>query len=298
MENLSLGFTVTRTFNRDEIFKEAREIVQSSGQFLGAERAATAPADRSALDRLAKLEEEHASFATQLHVLPLTADDFAEGQGRPSRQLALELAGNRFFQVEIPILLFPRSGWAFTRLECVIEFCPGEPPGERPVIRDLFPADVWRDLLKAHQTLAVGIDENLEFRASAEGSTEAAPALSGSGRAGVGGQLRIGAGLVAGPFQYTLRRPEVRSRGRLHSEAFWRLDSRAHVDQEDVVLRVVLMVPTRRTAPVSAEAELKAYHDFEGWSADLFKDWGGAALKAFFGAGGVVTATGRWDRLA
>jgi hypothetical protein len=93
----------------------------------------------------------------------------------------------------------------------------------------------------------------------------------------------------------------VRARGRGNVECFWRLDGKGHVDQEDVVLDVVLMVPHTRQSAVRAIGELKAYHDFQPWTADLFQDWlpyFGKALKSLFGAGVVVRETMTWENVA
>ncbi len=81
-------------------------------------------------------------------------------------------------------------------------------------------------------------------------------------------------------------------------ESFWRLDGKRYVDEEEVVLSVVLMVPEARRQPLTAAAELRAYHDFQLWTSDLSKDWSfGAAIRSLLGSGAVITSRQEWRPL-
>jgi hypothetical protein len=133
------------------------------------------------------------------------------------------------------------------------------------------------------------VDESLRFRALSNAvHLEAEVKASAAGNAAV----------TAGPFKYSLRRPEVVSRGRGNAEAFWRLDGKKHVAEEEASLGIVLKVPRSRQHPVNAEGILRAYHDFEFWTADLFKDWNFTdAVRSFFRSGAPVANSCVWPNL-
>lgn len=286
-----LNFTIQETFDRQELLAEAMEIVRYADVELGPEAEAKDIDNRKAqaIEHLHKLGEEQASFSLKLDVRRLTRKDFEEQGIEPSRELKAKMKKNHFYQVGIPITLFPKSGWAFTRLECRVEFCPGETNvHQHPIIHDIFPDDVWADILSFEDHLVLGLDENLAFRAQVKELKGQWQHLSAAAQAKLAVQVGSGAKLVVGPFSYRIRRSNVRSRGRGNVECFWRLDGAEYIDEEDVRLRLVLMVPKDRLQPVNAIGELTAYHDFQLWSADVFKDWindFGKAIKALFGAG-------------
>jgi hypothetical protein len=296
-----LDFTVKEPFDRQRLLEEALEVVKYTHVHMGpsGRPEAAAGSIERAVAQLEKLDSEQASFSPRLDVLPITEATFATREMPPSDELRAAMESNWFYRIHIPVTLFPRSGWAFTRLECAVEFCPGEvSPQKRPLIHELFPDDVWTDVLSIQEDLRVGLDENLEFRAQVEPLKGRWAMLSGDAQARLALHAGGTAKLVAGPFSYHIRRAKIRARGRRNVESFWRLDGNTHVDEEDVVLGVVLMVPKGRRDPVWATGQLRAYHDFQVWSADIFKDWTrhfGDGLRAFFGAGTVLGAQMKWE---
>jgi len=80
-------------------------------------------------------------------------------------------AAARFYAVTFPVILFPRRGWAFNRLECQVELNPGEPSKRRPLAHDIFPASSWETLANGLQmwrmriTSAEAVSMNLGFTA-------------------------------------------------------------------------------------------------------------------------------------
>jgi hypothetical protein len=293
-------FTLTEAFDRQRLLAEALEVVRHADVPMGKGAPLEGSARKSeAIQLLEKLEKEHAVFSPRLDVRLLTPEDHAGKGHQFSAELRGLLEDNAFYRVEIPITLFPLSGWAFTRLEGWVEFCPGEPDVHlRPVVHDLFPDDVWAEILSFQQSLSVGVDEDLQFRAEVEELKGRWQNLSTQAKARVCIRARAGARLVAGPFNYRFRRAEVRGRGRGGVQAFWRLDGKAHVDEEDVQLVVVLRVPRGRRAPLHAVGALKAYHDFQLWTSDIFRDWAphfSAALKSLLGFGIPVTDQRTWS---
>lgn len=294
-------FTVEESFDREALLAEALEIVRYADVLMGSEEQPKELDTRKvqAIKGLQRLAEEQALFSPKLDIHHLTKEDFEERGIEPSYDLKAKIRNNHFYQVNIPVTLFPKSGWAFTRLECWIEFCPSEQDAnQRPVIYEIFPEDVWSEIFRFQDQLSLGLDENLAFRAQVENLEGNWKKLSSKAQAKLAVRVGGRAGLVVGPFSYRTRRAKVMSRGRGNVESFWRLDGQDHVDSEDVLLGVVLMVPKSREQPLSAVGELKAYHDFQIWTADLFKDWSQdfpKALKALFGAGVVVSDKKEWQ---
>jgi hypothetical protein len=89
---------------------------------------------------LQKLGEEQALFSPKLDIYHLTKKDFDERGIEPSRVLESKMKTNHFYHVNIPITLFPRSGWAFTRLECWLNFCKNKDDAHNcPIVHEIFP---------------------------------------------------------------------------------------------------------------------------------------------------------------
>lgn len=182
--------------------------------------------------------------------------DFKDQKISLSRELQAKMSVNDFYQVNIPIKLFPKSGWAFTRLECSIEFCPDESEYS-PIVHDMFPRDVWGDIMSLNTQLDISLNHNLSFQARQE--TKVRMGLRGCFKAGV--------------FSYNVRRSKVLARGRGDVGCFWRLDGKDCVNDEDIMLSVILAVPKTRKKPLHANGSLRAYHDFQLGAADIFKDY-------------------------
>lgn len=290
MADEELGFTTTENFPRSVLLAEALELVNLEAKNVSDEgqREHVQPHKKAAAETLSRLGKEQAEFSPRLDTREIGLAEFEERGIRPRRTLTAKLQTHRLYEIQVPVTLFPRSGWAFSRLECWLEFAPGEDAALRPTVHDLFPEDKWQVQLKASAAVSIGIDEEARFGASVNAS---------AGRAAVNAQVGGNAVFVIGPIERTLRRSTIRARGRGNVECFWRLDGTDCVDGEDIQLGVILAVPIARTGPVPVRGELKAYHDFNVLTADIFTDWVhdfSDALKSLAGAGFVVTDRQRW----
>jgi hypothetical protein len=275
-------FTTTKIFNRDELLDEALEIVKFSEISLGKKKALKLNQQR-AIVLLENLKEEQVRFSPQLAIRPLSIQDFDEQKITLSRELLAQMSSNNFYQVNIPITLFPKSGWAFTRLECNIEFCPNDSK-HRPIVHDLFPNDVWVDIMSLNTQLNVSLDHNLSFQPQPQ--TKLKLGLSG--------------GFKAGTFSYHVRRPKILTRGRGDVSCRWRLEGKECVNDEDVILSVILAVPKTRKKSLDVVGSLTASHDFQMWSADIFKDYTqdfGKVLKPLFSMGIPIETTMVWENI-
>ncbi len=295
-------FTFNESFNREELLAEALEIIRYSDVTLSDKSSQVIDENKAqAIDLIDKLQNEQASFSPKLDVIPLTKEKFEQDNLKLVDDLEYRMKNNNFYLISIPITLFPKAGWAFTRLECHLEFCPEEnDANQRPIIHDIFPDNVWQEILTFEDSLNLGLDENLAFRAEVEKLEGNWKKLSGEAQAKLSANLGGKANLVVGPFSYRIRRPEIYGTGKKDVKAFWRLDGTKYVQGEDVSLGVVLSVPKTRTLPVSASGVLRAYHDSQLLLSNIFKDWFptfSSLLKSFFKKGSPVQSEQKWENL-
>lgn len=298
-----LDSMIDATFDRSELLAEAIETVKYADLDLGSDTPAKS-IDRlktQAIELLQKFDAEKASFAPILQVHRLAKAELKIAEDELSPDLKAKMRRYYFYKIDIPITLISNTGWAFTRLLCRIDFSPGgEEIKQLPTIHDMFPTDEWQDILKFQDQLILGLDENLAFRAEVEKMEGQWKKLSGDVQAKLALQVGGGAKLALGPFSYNLRRAKVKSRGRGNVKGAWQLDGTDFVDEEDVQLGVILMIPKNREQPVNAIGALKANHNFQLWTADVFKDFRryfGSAIKAFIEGGAVITATQAWENI-
>jgi hypothetical protein len=117
---------------------------------------------------LESMKNETASFSPHLTgVLPLRLSDFARCDLDPSPRIRELLGRYDFYYVPIPVTLFPRAGWAFTRLECKVSFSPELDSGQRPTAFDTFPRAEWMEILGFQDGLEIGLDADLQFSVGA-----------------------------------------------------------------------------------------------------------------------------------
>lgn len=296
------NFSFDESFNREELLAEALEIVSYSNVTLSDKSPKVINESKAqAIDFFEKLEKEQALFSPKLDVIPLTKKNFEQRNIKPSDDLQFRMKKNNLYLISIPVTLFPLAGWAFTRLECHLEFCPEEnDANQRPIIHEIFPEDVWKEILTFEDSLNLGLDENLAFRAEVEKLEGKWKQLSGDAQVKISANIGGKANLVVGPFSYRIRRAEILGRGRKNVQAFWRLDGNQYVQQEDVLLGVVLSVPKSRTLPVSVLGELRAYHSSQIWSSHIFKDWFptfSRLLKSWLKNGSPIYDRKKWENI-
>lgn len=303
MENLRL-FSSAEIYDRDDLINETLEVVRLSDLKLGdasSQKNNKSRTKEAFSAKLSALALETASFSPKLVVTEISEADFRRQGIEPSWDMQMKFKDYRFLQVTVPITLFPKAGWAFTRLECWIEFCQDETNNQnKPIIYDLFPEDQWKDILSFTDGFKLGIDAGMHFKAQSEKLSLNTEEFNGEASGGFGIDSGINSKLVVGPFLYNIRRPIVMARGRLNVQAFWRLDGNGYVGNEDVLLGLILMVPKNRRKEINAIGELRAYHDFQTWSADLIRDWGAnltEVIKSFFKSGAFIYDKKIWDKI-
>jgi len=257
---------------------------------------------RSQLKKLLEqLGEESAELSPSLDVLRLRRNVFTErGCAVPPRIRDL-LHRYQFYLVHVPIALMPRPGWGFTELECIIEFNPEAPPDERPVAFQIFPHEIWQDVLKAWQGLAIGVgksvglDEEFEFKLDPTRLGTLPSEISAEARAALSGHVASGAGLILGPFNYHIWRPRIATSGRGHVQVRWRLEGEEYVTEGKPQLGIVLQVPraTRRVDIIGVLKVSKSFHLFTAemrYVVNFLKE----RARQFFQAGAPLVHDRQW----
>jgi len=236
---------------------------------------------------LRDLKQEKASFGPCPEVLPLGLDTLEARGIVPDHRVRTLLECFDFYSVTFPITLFPKRGWAFDRLECQVEFNPGESAERRPLAHDIFPSSSWETLARAQLKLEVGVTEGLEFRT---------PTVdAGVASAEVAGKLAAGARFVFPPRDYHVKRARILSRGKDDCEVLWRLDDAEFFEEDEPRLGVVLKVP-RGVDEVRASGLLAAYRSFRMLSSNLGDLLGYLNERArnFFQKGAPLVDRGQW----
>jgi len=290
MEDEKLSFDF-EDLDRDALIDEAVEVFQGAASLESMPRSTrnrSFSPETDILGVLQALKAEKAAFGPRPEVLPLDSDALrAKGVDLGSRVKAL-LERFDFYDVTFPVTLFPKRGWAFDRLECQVEFNPGESPDRRPLAHDIFPGSDWETLAKATMHLEIGITEALEFRAKAT-----VPSVTS---AGAEGKFAAGASFLFPPRDYHVKRARLVSSGKNASEVLWRLDDESFFEEDEPRLGVILKVP-KGVTPIKATGVLAAYRSFNKLGADLgdLVDYLSERVRSFFRKGAPLVDRGEWE---
>jgi hypothetical protein len=200
-------------------------------------------------------------------VYRITDRDFlARGKPEP---VDLQQLSERFdfYWVRFPVGLKPQRHWGFNMIEVRVEFNPDDPPHLRPKAWSIAPRKDFQELMKAHTSLTLSLDEKLEFKADAGDALQgAAGDASGSLKAGVGAVVNAGAGAVFGPFEYRIKRARIDHSATGMEWVFWRIDGAEFFEDDTPELVVIVQVP-KETRKVTVRAALQASRYFKTGSA-------------------------------
>jgi hypothetical protein len=294
-QNLDWSFDMSGVDRAALLAEAAERFDKFAVTRLGEGAAAAAESPQGALARA--LVGDVAEFAAAPVVYKITDQDFLQQKlDVPFRFKELSKLYS-FYWLYFPVALFPRHGTAFNRLEVAVEFNPAEKSGHlRPKAYQILPDKKFETLLQARQQLELGLDENFEFGVKTGQLSGAAGDAQGTLAAGVGVKAAAGAGLVAGPFVYTIKRAKIEHTAVGLERVFWRLDSREFFEGDDVPLVVIAQVP-KGTKSVSVAAAMQAYRHFNWLSAPLQSviEELPRALRNFFKGGAPLRDQASWD---
>ena len=167
-----------------------------------------------------------------------------------------------YYLMEFPFELDPAEGWAFNKLEVRIDFNPDDPaPGEHPKVFQIFPDPKFQKLFEANANLEVGVKANGEFEAKAGGIQMHAGPTAFKVGADLGAEAGGKAGLVIGPFAYSVKRALINHRGTGMEWARWEISGTQLNKGDDLRLMVIVQVP-KDTVQVKVRGQLLAKRYF------------------------------------
>jgi hypothetical protein len=235
------------------------------------------------------MDEDVAEFAAFPVVYPITAEDFVARDGLVPEGFRQLSKHNRFYRIEFPVNLFPRSSWSFDRLEVRIEFNHGDVGSARPKAFQVFPNRQLAKLAGGKYEVRVRLDSNLKFAVEA-------PLVAAGAGADAHAAATTGLDIAIGPFEYQLSRMVIETSPPGLEKVFWRLDDANLLQQDCVRLIVITQVPTVATA-LNIDCALQAYRNYN-FLADrvrnTFKELP-RAIRTFFQNGAPLPAEVRYD---
>jgi hypothetical protein len=287
MGNGDLDFTVDLTgIDARALLEDAVWRVDALEGHMGDEVPETHAGPVGALVR--SMNEDVAEFAAFPVVYPITAADFVARDGAVPEGFRRLSERNRFYRIEFPVNLFPRSSWSFDRLEVRIEFNPDESGPARPRAFQVFPNRQIATLAGATYEIRLRLDSNLQF------AVETPPVAAASADANA--TATAGLDIAIGPFDYRVKRMVVETSAPGLEKAFWRFDDANLLQQDCPHLIVITQVPDA-TATVNVACALQAYRNYN-FLADRVRNTLKQlprAIRMFFQNGAPLTAEATYD---
>lgn len=255
-------FTYQAPQDRAALLFDAADRIERLGGHLGEGDAGHDPYS----NLLRELSSDTAQFAAHPDVRPLP-------QVSPSTDAVTTFKlKNRFtfWWLRIPLVLFPRRNWAFSRLEVRVEFSPDEPrPELRPRAFDILPNRRFDAVLKAgaHALLSVGADGHFTV-----GTPDVSVPVPGGAvvAAGAGAQAKasVGTHVEFNPVEFRAVAARVDHTAPGLEKVFWRLDGSEFFQENQPELIVVLQVPLE-VESATVVGVLQAYRRFNLFPAGL-----------------------------
>lgn len=251
-------FSAAAPVDRAALLLDAADRVERLAGHLGE---GDAPPDRFGA-MLRDLAEDKAEFAAQVDVRPLPQVD-------PAAEFRLADRFS-FWWLRIPLLLFPRRDWAFTRLEVQIELSPDEPgPERRPKAFDILPSRRFDEIFTVGGHVRVGVGADGRFAVE---TPDVSVPLGGGAEltagAGARASASAGADVGAGPVGFRAVKARIDHSAPGLERVFWRLDGAQFFQENQPELVVVLQVP-RGVRQASVVGVLQAYRRFNFFPAGL-----------------------------
>jgi len=287
-----LDFSAELTDARTSILMDAARRVDALAGHLGDEHGSD-PAPDQFGDLLRRLTEDSVEFGAFPDVLPVPILDLPNADRTSVAWQAALDDGFTFWWVRLPVLLFPRKGWGFTRLEMRIEFNPDEPePRHRPRAFDILPNRRFDTLVSAGVELDVGVGADGHFSVRPGELPLPGGSAGGAVAVGIGAAVR----LDVVPIRLRMTKARVNHTAEGLDKVFWRLDGAEFFAENPPQLIVILQVP-REAEFVQIRAIMRAYRRFTFFPAGLqaMIRQLPAALRTFFSEGAPIGAAVRFD---
>lgn len=220
-----------------------------------ADEGVTEPGEAGTL--LRDMDKDVAEFADFPVVYPITAEDYIARDGKVPAGFTQLAANNRFYRIEFPVNLFPRSSWSFDRLEVRLDFNAGDQPSNRPKAFQILPSRQLAELAGWKYEVDVSLDANLTLQVALPKPANVQLPVGG----GAGAQAKAGLGLVLGPFEYKLKRMVIQTTPPGLEKVFWRLEDAKLLQQDTPRFIVIAQVPMS-AATVRVDGVLQAHRNY------------------------------------
>ncbi|NUR51088.1 MAG: hypothetical protein HOV71_23420 [Hamadaea sp.] len=299
MTSDDLDFSADLTDDRTAVLLDAARRVDALSGHLGTK----GDADDEFGDLLRALNEDSVEFGSFPDVLPVPILDLPNADRTSAAWRAALEEGYTFWWIRLPILLFPRRGWGFTRLEMRVDFNPDEPdPRRRPRAFDILPNRRFDTIVSAGGEFHVGVGADAKLAVKVPTiPLDALGALAGVPlplSAGAKAQADAGASVnvALAPVRFRMTAARVNHTAEGLEKVFWRLDGAEFFAEDPPQLVIILQVP-RGVETVQMRAVMRAYRRFTFFPAGLqamIRELP-SALRAFFTQGAPVGDTRSYD---
>lgn len=242
------------------------------------------------------LQGDTAEFAKFPVVQKITQANFAGSNLKIGDRFKELTHDHNLYCASFPIFFHPKRGWAFNKLEVIVEFNPGADPSTRPKAVRILPEKEFQTLLQAGMRLEFGLNEDLNFTAESGLLEVQGGGAKASAHAGASAKATTGLNLLAGPFTYRVKKAKIDHSAVGLEKVFWRVEGAEFFQESDFPLVVVLQVPkTAKELKVAAVLQASRYFSF--LSADLQDAVAelGRRFRSFFEAGLPLKDEQLWD---
>lgn len=291
MHGDGLDFSGDVVADRAAVLLDAARRIDSLTAHLGDEDSDEGEPDAGLGDLIRGFTEDRVEFAATPDVYPVPILNLPDADQTSAAWQAARQEGFSFWWIRIPLLLFPRRNWAFSRLEVRVEFNADErDPLRKPKAFDILPNRRFDTVMQAGVELTVGIGADGHFAVGA-GAPGALP-IGANANAEAGFKVNLG----FSPMKYRVVAAKVDHTAEGLAKVFWRLDGKEFFQENPPQLIVILQVP-KAAAGVDLRAVLRAYRRFNlfpaGLQSIIFEL--PEAMMTFFRRGAPIQAVTRYD---
>ncbi len=215
-------------------------------------------------DIIRTFAEDRASFANEPEVYKITDKDFIDKKRNIPHIFSQFSEDYDFYWIRFPIEFIKKSGWAFNKLEAIIDFhADPDDPQRYPKVFQILPDKKHMYFIHTNGSVAINIDENFQFATNP--NIEAASLMK---TAEVSAKAKSNAGLVLGPFQYSLSNAKIDHSDIGSQWLFWMLNGIEFVQNTSPDF-VILTQLRKNTKKLNISAHLQTYCDYSLLNANI-----------------------------
>ncbi|MBS1745952.1 MAG: hypothetical protein JST21_07260 [Bacteroidetes bacterium] len=246
------------TFNRSQLLEETIEKVNA----LDASTLGSGSNQKSKLgSALDKLNDDQVEVG-KADVFRITDNSFYKQQFEIPVDLSPVFKQYDFLYTEFPVGLKTRSKWSFNKYRLLIEF-----EDDNIKVIDIFPSDKFKEIAKVQGNLNVGIDTSLNFKAVTPEIKIQKGVATLEANAAVGANESGGIKFIVPPFEYSIKKWEIKTEGKDLNYLDWEFYSiDEEMKSESRKLKAIIRIP-KNIKSANYTTTLVAYRN-----PDSFKD--------------------------